>query len=244
MNGLFVDGGSRRALERVYRRFLGTQINYRDLVNSSKKMIMLVSLSSEINALSHQLERIAKRNRRYRDFTLNSLTFAIREVIACLPVYRTYISGPDDVAQRDKAYVETAVARAKRRNPRTAVAVFDFIRDTLLLRNIDEFREEDRPALISFAMKFQQMTGPVMAKGVEDTAFYVYNRLLSLNEVGGNPERLRSVGGSLPPPERPSASNAGPAPCSPPQPTTRNAARTCARASTCCRRCPVSGTKP
>ena len=190
VNGLFVDGGSRRALERIYRRFLGTQINYRDLENSSKKMIMLVSLASEINALSHQLERIAKRNRRYRDFTLNVLTFAIREVIACLPVYRTYITGPDGVAQRDKAYIETAVARAKRRNPRTAVAVFDFIRDALLLRNIDEFREEDRPALISFAMRFQQMTGPVMAKGVEDTSFYVYNRLVSLNEVGGNPERV------------------------------------------------------
>jgi (1->4)-alpha-D-glucan 1-alpha-D-glucosylmutase len=190
VNGVFVDSGSRRALERIYSHFIGTQISYRDLENSSKKMIMLVSLSSEINALSHQLERMAKRNRRYRDFTLNSLTFAIREVIACLSVYRTYISGPDDVAQRDKAYVETAVARAKRRNPRTAVAIFDFIRDTLLLRNVEEFPEENRPALISFAMKFQQMTGPVMAKGVEDTAFYAYNRLLSLNEVGGNPERV------------------------------------------------------
>jgi (1->4)-alpha-D-glucan 1-alpha-D-glucosylmutase len=190
VNGLFVDSGNRRALERIYRHFIGTQISYRDLENSSKKMIMLVSLSSEINALSHQLERIAKRNRRYRDFTLNSLTFAIREVIACLPVYRTYISGPGAIAQRDEAYVQTATARAERRNPRTAVAIFDFIRDTLLLRNIEEFREEDRAKLISFAMKFQQMTGPVMAKGVEDTAFYVYNRLVSLNEVGGNPERV------------------------------------------------------
>jgi (1->4)-alpha-D-glucan 1-alpha-D-glucosylmutase len=190
VNGLFVNSGNRRALERIYSRFIGTELRYQDLINSSKKMIMLVSLSSEINALSHQLERIAKRNRRYRDFTLNSLTFAIREVIACLPVYRTYISGPDGVAQRDKAYVETAVARAKRRNPRTAVAVFDFIRDALLLRNIEELREEDRQELISFAMKFQQVTGPVMAKGAEDTAFYLYNRLLSLNEVGGNPERV------------------------------------------------------
>jgi (1->4)-alpha-D-glucan 1-alpha-D-glucosylmutase len=190
VNGLFVARANRRALQRVYTRFVETQASYQDLINSSKKMIMLVSLSSEIIALSHQLERIAKRNRRYRDFTLNSLTFAIREVIACLPVYRTYISGPGAVAQRDEAYVQTATARAKRRNPRTAVAIFDFIRDTLLLRNIGEFREEDRAQLISFAMKFQQMTGPVMAKGVEDTAFYVYNRLVSLNEVGGNPERV------------------------------------------------------
>jgi (1->4)-alpha-D-glucan 1-alpha-D-glucosylmutase len=190
VNGLFVRGANRRALQRIYTRFSGAHAGYQDLVNSSKKMIMLVSLSSEINALSHQLERIAKRNRRYRDFTLNGLTFAIREVIACLPAYRTYISGSSDLSARDRSYVETAAARAKRRNPRTAIAIFDFIRDTLLLRNINEFRQEDQPALISFAMKFQQITGPVMAKGVEDTAFYVYNRLVSLNEVGGNPERF------------------------------------------------------
>jgi (1->4)-alpha-D-glucan 1-alpha-D-glucosylmutase len=190
VNGLFVQAGNRRALQRIYTRFSGAGTGYQDLVNSSKKMIMLVSLSSEINALSHQLERIAKRNRRYRDFTLNGLTFAIREVIACLPAYRTYINGSGDLSPRDRSYVETAAARAKRRNPRTAIAIFDFIRDTLLLRNIDEFRAEDQPALISFAMKFQQITGPVMAKGVEDTAFYVYNRLVSLNEVGGNPEKF------------------------------------------------------
>jgi (1->4)-alpha-D-glucan 1-alpha-D-glucosylmutase len=190
VNGLFVERRSRRTFDRIYAHFTRSQINFPNLVNSDKKMIMLVSLASEINDLSHRLERMAKRNRRYRDFTLNTLTFAIREVIACLPVYRTYITGSGAVSRRDETYIEAAVSEAKRRNPRTASAIFDFVRDTLLLRNVEEFEEEDRAEVINFVMRFQQMTGPVMAKGVEDTAFYVYNRLVSLNEVGGHPERF------------------------------------------------------
>ncbi|MCA1724657.1 MAG: malto-oligosyltrehalose synthase, partial [Thermomicrobia bacterium] len=187
-NGLFVDARNRKAIDEVYTRFTGNQTAFANLTNSTKKMIMLISLASEINALAYQLERISERNRAYRDFTLNSLTFALREVIACLPVYRTYTTDATaTVAHHDAQYVEAAVAEAKRRNPRTASQLFDFLRDTLLLRNIESFRPDDRPRLIEFVMKFQQITGPVMAKGVEDTAFYVYNRLVSLNEVGGHP---------------------------------------------------------
>src|SRR4051794_7506855 len=103
-------------------------------------MIMLVSLASEINSLGHQLERVSEANRWYRDFTLNSLTFAIREVIASLSVYRTYVIGdPDAVLKRDQDYVEAAVRDARRRNPRTAATIFEFLRDTLLLRNLDSF---------------------------------------------------------------------------------------------------------
>jgi (1->4)-alpha-D-glucan 1-alpha-D-glucosylmutase len=190
VNGLFVDRGNLRAMDRVYSQFTGTSIHFGNLVNSWKKMIMLVSLASEVAALSHQLERISEKNRRYRDFTLNSLTFVLREIIAGLPVYRTYITGPQNVPPRDREYVETAVKEAKKRNPRTAEEVFDFVRDTLLLRNLDDFQEGDRGHLMDFAMKFQQITGPVMAKGLEDTAFYIYNRLVSLNEVGGHPEHF------------------------------------------------------
>jgi (1->4)-alpha-D-glucan 1-alpha-D-glucosylmutase len=188
LNGIFVDGRNERAFDRLYAGFVGSGIDYKNLINSTKKMIMLVSLASEINALARQLERISEKNRLYRDFTLNSLTFVLREVMAALPVYRTYITSSEDVGLRDVRYVEIAVAEAKRRNPRTAEAVFDFIRDTLLLRNLEDFRVGDRQALVDFVMKFQQVTGPVMAKGVEDTAFYVYNRLVSLNEVGGHPD--------------------------------------------------------
>jgi (1->4)-alpha-D-glucan 1-alpha-D-glucosylmutase len=187
VNGLFVRGANRRALQRIY-----TLLDSRPAIRTSsippKKMIMLVSLSSEINALSHQLERIAKRNRRYRDFTLNGLTFAIREVIACLPAYRTYINGSGDLSPRDKSYVETAAARAKRRNPRTAIAIFDFIRDTLLLRNINEFRQEDQPALISFAMKFHR-SGAGDGKGVEPR-LSTYTTARLAERSGSNPERF------------------------------------------------------
>jgi (1->4)-alpha-D-glucan 1-alpha-D-glucosylmutase len=190
VNGLFVDATGRRDFDRLYRQFSGTDVDFRNLTNSTRKMIMLISLASEINMLSHQLEGIAERNRWYRDFTLNSLTFAIREVIAALPVYRTYLTESGAPARRDEAHVEAAVAEAKRRNPRTAHTIFDFVRDTLLLRNLADFPAEDHATLIAFAMKVQQVTGPVMAKGIEDTAFYVYNRLASLNEVGGNPAQF------------------------------------------------------
>ena len=190
LNGLFVNSSNRKAFDRIYMHYIGSQIHFGNLVNSSKKMIMLISMASEIAALSHQLERLSEKNRSYRDFTLNSLTFAMREVIAGLPVYRTYIMSPENVSPRDEGYIRAAVEEAKRRNPRTAEAIFDFIRDTLLLRNLPNFPEEERPKLIRFAMQFQQVTGPVMAKGLEDTAFYIYNRLVSLNEVGGNPGRF------------------------------------------------------
>jgi (1->4)-alpha-D-glucan 1-alpha-D-glucosylmutase len=190
LNSLFVNSRNRQAFDRIYNNFIGNQIHFDNLVNSSKKMIMLISMASEIAALSHQLERLSEKSRSYRDFTLNSLTFAVREVIACLPVYRTYIMGPENVPPRDEGYITAAVDEAKRRNPRTAKAIFDFIRDTLLLHNLSNFPEEERPNLIQFAMKVQQVTGPVMAKGLEDTAFYIYNRLVSLNEVGGHPDRF------------------------------------------------------
>ncbi len=189
-DGLFVDSQNADAIDGIYSRFCRGRADFSNLVNETKKMTMLVSMASEIYALSHRLERISEKNRRYRDFTLDSLTFAIREVIAGLPVYRTYITGEGSLTDRDWQYIETAVAEARRRNPRTAAEIFDFIRDTLLLRNLDDFNEEDRGLLLSWVRKFQQVTGPVMAKGVEDTAFYVYNRLVSLNEVGGHPEHF------------------------------------------------------
>jgi len=191
VNGLFVDGSNRKAFDSIYRAFVGPGPGFRDIANTTRKIIMVGSLASEINSLGSRLDRIADRNRWYRDFTLASLTFALREVIACLPVYRTYITGRDCLpSQRDQGYIRAAVAEARRRNARTAEPVFDFIQDTLLLQNFKDFREEDWDRLTDFVMRFQQITGPVMAKGVEDTAFYVYNRLVSLNEVGGSPEEF------------------------------------------------------
>jgi (1->4)-alpha-D-glucan 1-alpha-D-glucosylmutase len=148
-------------------------------------------MSSELNVLGHALDRLSERNRHSRDFTLNSLTHALREVIACFPVYRTYIDGRSpEVSLQDRACVEVAVAFAKRRNPTTNVSIFDFVRDVLLLRYPENADGTYRQEQLAFVQKFQQVTAPVTAKGVEDTAFYRYHRLASLNEVGGEPERF------------------------------------------------------
>src|SRR5690606_14863562 len=107
------------------------------------------------------------------------------------PVYRSYIDAErGKVSAMDRAHVETAVRLAIRRNRATSRSVFEFIRNTLLLRWPDDLTDEARERHARFVMKFQQLTGPVMAKGVEDTAFYIYNRLVSLNEVGGEPDRF------------------------------------------------------
>jgi (1->4)-alpha-D-glucan 1-alpha-D-glucosylmutase len=190
VNGLFVDGARERTMDDVYARFIGRRISFDDLVYESKKLIMQASMASEINVLGHHLNLLSERDRRSRDFTLNSLTNAIREIIACFPVYRTYVTdGPEPLLDRDRAYIRLAVARAKRRNPALSGLVFDFVK-SLLLKEWDERTSTDRRDQLRFVMKFQQMTSPVTAKGIEDTTFYIYNRLVSLNEVGGDPRQF------------------------------------------------------
>ena len=191
VNQLFIQETHQRQIEQIYSRFTKQTLRYDDLIFECKDLIMTSSMSGEINALGHQLNVLSERNRRSRDFTLNSLIHAIREIIACFPVYRTYI-GPDPlepVLDRDRAYIRLAVARAKRRNPAISNLVFDFIRD-LLLKMPQDSPDLDWDVIRPFVMKFQQTTSPVTAKGVEDTAFYIYNRLTSLNDVGGEPQHF------------------------------------------------------
>ncbi|HYB43778.1 MAG TPA: malto-oligosyltrehalose synthase [Candidatus Methylomirabilis sp.] len=190
VNGLFVDRGSSRRMSSVYSRFTGDVSSMADFAYSAKRLIMQVSMGSEINQLGERLDRISEQNRLSRDFTLASLVRALREVIAAFPVYRTY--GGDDggeISEQDRGYIERAVAEAKRRNPSVSMSVFDFVRDVLLFRHPPGTSDEERAARRHFAMRFQQTTGPVTAKGVEDTALYLYNRLTSLNEVGSDPAR-------------------------------------------------------
>ncbi|TFG61258.1 MAG: malto-oligosyltrehalose synthase, partial [Nitrospirales bacterium] len=191
VNRLFVQTSHQRQIEQLYTRFTKNTVPYDDLIYHCKKLIMTSSMAGEINALGHELNVFSERNRRSRDFTLNSLIHAIREIIACFPVYRTYVR-PDPkepVTDRDRAYIRLAVARAKRRNPAVSNLVFDFIRE-LLMNTPQEGSPIDWEILRPFVMKFQQTTSPVTAKGVEDTAFYQYNRLTSLNEVGGEPQHF------------------------------------------------------
>jgi (1->4)-alpha-D-glucan 1-alpha-D-glucosylmutase len=187
VNGVFVNTDNEAAFDQLYADFIGQTLHFETLEYESKQKTMQESLAGEINSLAHQLERLTEANRHYRDFTLNGLRHAIREFMACLAIYRTYITGPYDVSLRDQQFVEAAIAEAQRRSPRVSQTIFYFLRDCLLLRNFSEFEEPERDQLLRWVMRFQQVTGPVMAKSVEDTAFYIYNRLSSLNEVGGQP---------------------------------------------------------
>jgi (1->4)-alpha-D-glucan 1-alpha-D-glucosylmutase len=189
VNGLFLWPESEPELDAFYRSFCGFPIDFDELLYQSKRLILKVGLSAELSVLANRLSRIAESDRRTRDYSLTALRDALREIIACFPVYRTYINGRD-VSERDRAYIDTAVEEAKRRSPVGDLSVFDFIRDTLLMVQAEGKSERYREEVLSFAMKFQQVTGPVMAKGMEDTAFYRYLRLVSLNEVGGDPRRF------------------------------------------------------
>ncbi len=190
VNNLFVDNANEAAFNALYADFIGENIEFNTLTDTTKKLVMTQALTSEIDARSAELRRIIERNRRSRGYTQNVLAFGLSEIIAALSVYRTYITGAGLISERDRHYIDAAVALAKKRNPLRMLEVFDFLRDLLLTENWHEFSEELRPLLREFLMKFQQITGPVMAKSVEDTAFYIYNRLVSLNEVGGHPEHF------------------------------------------------------
>ncbi|MFH0753455.1 MAG: malto-oligosyltrehalose synthase [Candidatus Omnitrophota bacterium] len=188
LNGLFVDKRHESTFAGLYEGYIGHKIDFEELVYSKKKFFALVHMASEINSLGNRLDQISETNRLFRDFTRNDLTLAIREVIACFPVYRTYVS-PDAVAPslKDVHYVELAVEKAKKKTPALNPAVYDFLRDVLLLRVCHDLSGDEGGLYKDFLLRFQQLTAPIMAKGFEDTSFYVYNRLISLNEVGGDP---------------------------------------------------------
>jgi (1->4)-alpha-D-glucan 1-alpha-D-glucosylmutase len=188
VNGVFVDPSAAMRAERIYRSFTGQTVEFEDLVYACKKLILKVALASELNVLANALSRIALSNRHTCDFTVNSLRSALGEVIASFPVYRTYVSSAG-VSPEDRRYIERAVAVGRKRSNAADLSVFDFIRRMLLIETNGE-PQWYRRAITAFAMKFQQVTSAVMAKGLEDTSFYRYNRLVSLNEVGGDPQRF------------------------------------------------------
>jgi (1->4)-alpha-D-glucan 1-alpha-D-glucosylmutase len=189
LNAIFVDRANERAFDAIYRRCAGKNEAFEELTYRCKQLIMQASMASELSVLGHQLNRLSERDRRSRDYTLNSLTHAIQEIIACFPVYRTYITGQGkEILDRDRTFLWQAVSHAKRRNPALSGLVFDFVRD-LLLDSSDNggLHREER---LKFVTKFQQTTSPVTAKGIEDTAYYRYHRFLSLNEVGSDPQQF------------------------------------------------------
>lgn len=191
INGVFVDRSQHPAFLRLYSKFVGAGPNFTELRTTCKKLILEVSMAGELYTLAGKLDRISEHNRRTRDFTMQSLQEALAEFIAAFPVYRSYIQpGATSVDQDDRHYIEHAIRTAKRRNPSTDPTIFDFIGSILLLEDLDSLTEEQRDARMEFILALQQTTGPVMAKGLEDTAFYREFPLASLNEVGGDPDRF------------------------------------------------------
>lgn len=190
-NGIFVRPSSRRRMTEFYSSFTGATKSFRDLVYECKKLILRVSMTSELHVLARRLDKLSFQHRSSCDFTLWSLQEALGEVVACFPVYRSYVrTETGGVSDHDRSHIHAAILMAERRNPALNESIFRFIESILLL--------EDPPGLSplqiserrDFVMRFQQFTGPVMAKGLEDTAFYRQYPLASLNEVGGRPEKF------------------------------------------------------
>ncbi len=186
--GLFVDPMGKEPLTDLYTELAGESPAWEDLVREKKLLVLSELLASDVNRLAEVFLQVCESHRRFRDYTRFELRQAIREVVACFPVYRTYVRAEaGQVSAADERYVEEAIEAARARRPDLDPELLDFFRDLLLLRHRGDEAREARAAETELVMRFQQLTGPAMAKGVEDTAFYNFHRLVSLNEVGGSP---------------------------------------------------------
>jgi (1->4)-alpha-D-glucan 1-alpha-D-glucosylmutase len=187
VNGLFVEPEGARRIEEIYSTFIGRKQDFADVVYQKKKLVMNTLLGVEMRTLGRHLAELAAQDRYARELNREQLIDALIEVTACLPVYRTYIRNMDVPAQAAK-YIEEALAAARNRATNVSSACFDFVRDVLLILNPPHVLADQREARLAFVMRWQQFTGPIVAKGLEDTSLYVYHPLLSLNEVGGDPD--------------------------------------------------------
>ncbi|HMF46451.1 MAG TPA: malto-oligosyltrehalose synthase [Candidatus Udaeobacter sp.] len=187
---LLVESSAETAITKTFHRLIGHSVPFGHLLYAKKLLVMKLALANDVDVLGNLLDRLSERNRWYRDFTLEALSRTVRETIACFPVYRTYVEPGQPVSEEDRQIVERAIASAKRRNLAMEESIFNFLREVLLLRSPQDLDAVGRAAHAQFVLKFQQTTGPVMAKGLEDTVFYIYNRLSALNEVGGEPQQF------------------------------------------------------
>lgn len=187
LNGVFVDVEAKARTDRVWRGFVRDEaVGWEDQAYRCRRLVMGSALAGELTVLANRLLRVARADPRTRDFTLNSLRQALAEVVANFPVYRTYIV--ERPSAQDRRFIDWAVGRARRRGRATDPSVFDFIRSVLLGRTPPGAVAGLAADYRAFVVRLQQFTAPVAAKGIEDTAFYRHHRLVSLNEVGGDPE--------------------------------------------------------
>ncbi len=185
---VLVDPRGEAPLTEFYTRFTGLSADYAALVREKKLQAATEVLGSDLRRLTSLFKRVCEHHRRMRDYLRPELRRALTETAAALPVYRTYVAvdsttSTPQVHAEDERYVEEAIAAARANSPELDAELFDFLRDLLLLRIPGNLEYE-------LALRFQQFSGPVMAKGVEDSAFYVYNRFVALNEVGGDPAQF------------------------------------------------------
>lgn len=183
-NGIFVYQDSERDFTRIYNRFSGTRTNPADLIFDKKQMIIEKHMSGEVDNLAHRIKNISGKYRYASDLTFTGLKEAIEDVMIFFPIYRTY-GTRNYMSEADRSYIRETIGRASHFNP-ALLYEFEFIEKILTLDFDDYLSEDEKKEWVDFLMHFQQYTGALMAKGVEDTAFYIYNRLLSLNEVGGS----------------------------------------------------------
>ncbi|HEV7476328.1 MAG TPA: malto-oligosyltrehalose synthase [Burkholderiales bacterium] len=188
LTGLFVDASAEARFDRVYQRFTGERRTFEEIGHASRLLIMSTTLAAELDLLAGRLSGIADGNRGTRDYTRSGLRKALAEIAARFPVYRSYV-GPRGASDTDRRYIGWAVSAARRSSRIADPGVFDFVESVLTL-DAAPAAGPRRAEMLAFAMRFQQFTAPVVAKGDEDTAFYRYHRLIALNEVGGNPARF------------------------------------------------------
>lgn len=187
LGGVFLDRDGLYALDDLYGWISGSTQKWEDLVYEKKKRVMDRLFAGDIQMLRNRLSELMKDDRYARDLSSYQLSRALAEVTACLPVYRNYVR-EHDVSPRDIFYIDYAIQEAKRRLPSLNTSALEFLRRLLLLRLPANLSPERRKVWQNFVLRWQQFTGPLMAKGLEDTSLYIYNRLVSLNDVGGEPD--------------------------------------------------------
>lgn len=191
VNGLFVQSSDAHVFSEIYREFTGKETDFAAVAYRGRKNILERAFASELNALAGCLRYLAAHSRSGCDFTWSELHRALEEIIAAFSVYRSYVTENGHISAQDGATIRQAAAEARQRaGSQLDAAVFEFVERVLLLEVQDELDDAGTKRLRNFVMKFQQLTGPAVAKGLEDTAFYRFNRLISLNEVGGNPGKF------------------------------------------------------
>lgn len=185
VNSLFVKSENEQYISNIYHSFSKMRQSFEEIVADRKRMIIQARLAGEVERLAFIIEKVSSMDRYGIDITMHGLKNALEELLIWFPIYRTYINS-EGISERDEKYIRSMLDLVMHRRP-AMKNEFEYIGNLLLQKYSDPLNEEKKNTALDFVMKFQQLTGPLMAKGFEDTALYVYNRLVSLNEVGGNP---------------------------------------------------------